>query len=90
MNGGRESGWVPHDTPSEHGVMIRSEPSGFRAPSSPRDDGDDAPILIVPGLYNSGPDHWQSHWQRDLPGAERVDQTDWERPALGDWTISLA
>lgn len=48
------------------------------------------PILIVPGLYNSGPDHWQSHWARALPNAERVEQQDWERPLLGDWTISLA
>lgn len=48
------------------------------------------PILIVPGLYNSGPDHWQTHWERALPGAERVEQQDWERPLLGDWTISLA
>lgn len=51
---------------------------------------DSPPILIIPGLYNSGPDHWQSHWERDLPTAERVDQTDWERPTLGDWTASLA
>jgi len=61
---------------------------------SPRNDAEQdrpsPPILIVPGLYNSEPDHWQSHWQRALPGAERVDQTDWERPALGDWTASLA
>ncbi len=57
--------------------------------SSP-DPAADPPILIVPGLYNSGPDHWQSHWERALPNAERVDQVDWERPALGDWTISLA
>jgi predicted alpha/beta hydrolase family esterase len=70
--------------------MIRSEPSGLRAESPSRGDGDGPPILIVPGLYNSGPDHWQSHWERAIPGAERVDQTDWERPALGDWTISLA
>ncbi|AAK24156.1 alpha/beta hydrolase [Caulobacter vibrioides] len=48
------------------------------------------PILIVPGLYNSGPDHWQTHWERALPNAERVEQQDWERPLLGDWTISLA
>ena len=47
------------------------------------------PILIVPGLFNSEPDHWQSHWERTLPGAERVDQTDWERPTLGDWTAGL-
>jgi predicted alpha/beta hydrolase family esterase len=55
-----------------------------------RDETDGPPILIVPGLYNSGPDHWQTHWERELPNAERVDQQDWERPLLGDWTISLA
>lgn len=37
----------------------------------------DPPILIVPGLFDSGPDHWQSHWQRALPTAERVEQSDW-------------
>ena len=47
------------------------------------------PILIVPGLFDSEPDHWQSHWQRTIPGAERVEQSDWERPRLGDWTASL-
>jgi len=57
---------------------------------APRRDHDDPPILIVPGLYNSGPDHWQSHWERELPNAQRVEQQDWERPLLGDWTISLA
>lgn len=70
--------------------MISSEPFGRRVESSSRDGTNNPPILIVPGLYNSEPDHWQSHWQRAILGAERVDQTDWERPALGDWTISLA
>ncbi len=70
--------------------MIRSQSSDLRPDSSSRDAAAGPPILIVPGLYNSGPDHWQSHWERELPNAERVDQTDWERPALGDWTISLA
>lgn len=47
------------------------------------------PILIVPGLFNSEPDHWQSHWERMIPNAERVEQTDWERPSLADWTAGL-
>jgi uncharacterized protein len=50
---------------------------------------DAAPILIVPGLYNSEPDHWQSHWQRELPAAWRVEQFDWEQPTLGDWVAGL-
>jgi len=48
------------------------------------------PFLIVPGIDGSGSTHWQSHWERALPGAERVDQTDWSRPDLGRWTARLA
>jgi hypothetical protein len=66
------------------------EPTPSRRLGAPSTPAGDPPILIVPGLYNSGPDHWQSHWERALPSAERVDQVDWERPTLGDWTISLA
>ena len=51
---------------------------------------DTPPILIVPGLFDSGPDHWQSHWERTLPGAARVVQENWEDPTLGEWTASLA
>jgi predicted alpha/beta hydrolase family esterase len=69
--------------------MMMPPPSAF-APARPDRNRGGPPILIVPGLYNSGPDHWQSHWVRELPNAERVDQQDWERPLLGDWTISLA
>ena len=47
------------------------------------------PILILPGLFNSAPDHWQSHWERAIPGAERVNQENWELPTLGEWTASL-
>ena len=55
-----------------------------------RRDRRDPPILIVPGLYNSGPQHWQTHWERKLKGAVRVEQSDWLRPNLADWTATLA
>ena len=29
-------------------------------------------ILTVPGLYGSGPDHWQSRWERTLRQCLRV------------------
>jgi predicted alpha/beta hydrolase family esterase len=45
----------------------------------------DCDILIVPGLGNSGPDHWQSRWQRKLPTARRVEQADWDEPDYDDW-----
>jgi uncharacterized protein len=40
------------------------------------------PLLIAPGLGGSSPDHWQSHWERMLPGATRVLQADWDAPDL--------
>lgn len=50
----------------------------------------DTEILIVPGLGNSGPDHWQSRWQAKLSSARRVEQADWERPDFADWTKRIA
>ncbi len=42
-------------------------------------------ILIVPGWTGSGPNHWQSRWERQLSTARRVEQADWEKPKLSDW-----
>lgn len=41
--------------------------------------------LIVPGLHGSGPGHWQSWLQRQLPGSIRVIQRDWHDANLPDW-----
>jgi predicted alpha/beta hydrolase family esterase len=46
-------------------------------------------FLILPGLGNSGPDHWQTHWQAELPGAVRVEQDNWDYPDKDDWVASL-
>lgn len=44
------------------------------------------PVLMLPGLWNSGPEHWQSHWERLAPDVfRRVVQADWERPEASDW-----
>ncbi|WP_353860586.1 alpha/beta hydrolase [Azospirillum formosense] len=48
-----------------------------------------ANVLIVPGLGNSGPEHWQSWLQRRHPSFARVEQADWDAPALEDWVRSL-
>ena len=45
-------------------------------------------VLILPGWQNSGPDHWQSRWERAW-GFQRVEQHDWERPLRGDWIARL-
>jgi predicted alpha/beta hydrolase family esterase len=46
-------------------------------------------ILLVPGLWNSGPEHWQSYWERERTDCRRVVQTDWETPRRGDWVATL-
>ena len=46
-------------------------------------------VLIAPGLHNSGPDHWQSRWQRLFPAFERVEQEDWEAPDLARWSARV-
>lgn len=50
----------------------------------------EADILIVPGYTNSGPDHWQSRWQAKLSTARRVEQAEWSKPVLEDWTAAMA
>ena len=42
-------------------------------------------ILIVPGLHDSGPDHWQTWLESRLPEARRVQQADWAVPDLERW-----
>lgn len=49
----------------------------------------EADILIIPGLGNSGADHWQSRWEAKLKTARRVEQGDWTTPDLAGWTIRL-
>lgn len=41
--------------------------------------------LILPGWQGSPDDHWQSHWQRSLPHASRVEQADWQQPDPQSW-----
>jgi predicted alpha/beta hydrolase family esterase len=54
-----------------------------------RESDQATPILIVPGLGGSGPEHWQTHWERAYPRAQRVEQADWNRPVRADWLSRL-
>lgn len=42
-------------------------------------------VLIVPGLHDSGPAHWQSWLQTQYRGAVRVRQRHWDQPDLDTW-----
>ncbi len=45
--------------------------------------------LIVPGYGNSGENHWQTHFEHQLPGAKRVEQKNWEQPICADWVDAI-
>jgi predicted alpha/beta hydrolase family esterase len=47
-------------------------------------------VVFVPGIGNSGPDHWQSIWAASLPGSIWVEQRDWDRPVRDEWVAALA
>jgi predicted alpha/beta hydrolase family esterase len=49
----------------------------------------DVDILVVPGWLDSGPDHWQSRWERNLKTAMRVAQDDWIAPDKDKWVASI-
>lgn len=42
--------------------------------------------LIVPGLNSSGPAHWQTWFEEQIPGAVRVVQRDWKSADLAEWS----
>jgi predicted alpha/beta hydrolase family esterase len=48
-----------------------------------------ADILMVPGWQGSGPDHWQSRWERSLSTAHRVEQGDWSAPDKDKWVGNI-
>lgn len=45
--------------------------------------------LILPGINNSGPAHWQSLWEVANPDFVRVQQRDWDNPVCREWVETL-
>ncbi|WP_207790159.1 RBBP9/YdeN family alpha/beta hydrolase [Polymorphobacter arshaanensis] len=45
--------------------------------------------LIIPGLNGSGPDHWQSVWERERDDCRRVVQAHWNDPKPDAWCAQL-
>jgi predicted alpha/beta hydrolase family esterase len=41
--------------------------------------------LILPGIGNSGPEHWQSQWERRDHSCQRVLQEEWDAPKCAAW-----
>ena len=42
-------------------------------------------IIIVPGWSGSGPEHWQSIWEREHSEYRRVEMRNWQSVERADW-----
>ena len=45
--------------------------------------------LIVPGLGNSGPEHWQTFFENSSYNFKRIIQQEWDAPACNDWVTTI-
>lgn len=52
-------------------------------------NGSDARCLMVPGLNNSGPRHWQTRWEHIRNDCSRVDLGAWSNPHRNHWVTKL-
>lgn len=46
-------------------------------------------FFIVPGLGNSGPDHWQTYFERVHPEFTRLAQREWDAPDRREWVSTI-
>jgi len=60
-----------------------------RRPHGPASPEQDPLILLVPGLDNSGPGHWQTLWERDDVNCRRVELGQWDKPHRNTWVNQL-
>ena len=47
------------------------------------------PVLIIPGIGNSGPDHWQTLWEAADTSMVRTRVNDWDHPACASWIKAI-
>jgi len=45
--------------------------------------------LIVPGLGNSGPKHWQTYFQNSGDNFYRIEQQEWNAPTCEEWVNTV-
>lgn len=63
-------------------ALQNHSPGALSAALAPR-------IVIVPGWQGSEPGHWQSLWAERLPGAVKVQQSNWDFPSRAAWVQAL-
>lgn len=66
-----------------------SERSAGHAGKANRSSVPPVTLVTVPGLHGSEGAHWQSWLEREMPGARRVGQRDWDAPNLAIWSDAV-
>lgn len=49
----------------------------------------DYEVIILAGLWNSSPQHWQTLWERKHPGWKRAPHRDWNHPECNEWVAEV-
>jgi uncharacterized protein len=45
--------------------------------------------FIIPGLGNSGPEHWQTYFEKSGDHFQRIHQREWETPDCQEWVATI-
>jgi len=45
--------------------------------------------FIVPGLGNSGSEHWQTFFEKSGDNFQRINQLEWDAPICSDWVAKI-
>lgn len=45
--------------------------------------------LLIPGLGNSGAEHWQTYFQNSGDNFVRIEQQEWDAPSCEDWIETI-
>jgi uncharacterized protein len=46
-------------------------------------------FFIIPGLGNSGEEHWQTWFEKSGPDFRRIEQNEWDAPLCTDWITRI-
>lgn len=73
-------------------VRMRSFPHRGRCAVGTQDNKREATmtaLVCLPGIYDSGPAHWQTLWEAADPSIVRFAPSDWDEPRVDDWVSAL-
>jgi len=45
--------------------------------------------FIIPGYGGSGPEHWQTYFEKSQTNFQRINQKDWDHPNIDEWAETV-